>query len=216
MTKTKGRALAAFALGIALSSSGAFAQDAAAPAASAPAAGQAAAPGTAAARPPLPANWVKVCDTDPKDAKHKVCLLQKLVLKDNDRIGSVSLRIDSNKNVPVLAVAALPVGMVLLPGLNWQIDKQKPVTVPYWRCTSKFCESEQVLKGSDFLKKMRAGKTLMLTAKGLDNKNFNFPVDLAGFGTEYDRTDAPSSTEYAKKLQQAAGVAAPATPASGQ
>ena len=193
----------------------AAAQPAAAqPAPAAPAAAQTvpaaqaapAAPVAAAAAPAAPKvpdavkAWAKFCD--PQANGHTVCIVRKLAFRDTSIVGSFVLRIDTSKGVPVLAVAAVPVGMVLKPGLRWQVDKQKAAVLPFWRCTPQTCESEQIVKPA-FLSQLRNGHNLTLTAKDVDNKDFVVTIPLSGFGTSYDMKKAPTFAEYSQALGQA-------------
>lgn len=169
------------------------------------AAGTAPAPAAAAAptAPPPPAvpdvvqAWAKFCDPDAKGTK--ICIVRKLAFANTSIIGSLVLRIDPTKGVPILAVAAVPVGVLLKPGLKWQIDKQKPVIVPYWRCTAQSCESEQLVK-PDFIKALRNGKVLAVTAKNVEGKDFVVSMPLSGFSAVYDNPNPPTYAQYQASL----------------
>lgn len=172
---------------------------AAAPAATAPAAAPAATAAPAVREVPEAVKaWAKFCDPDPKDG-HKICIVRKLAFENTSIMGSFVLRLDSAKGVPILAVAAVPVGVVLKPGLRWQIDTAKPQALPYWRCTAQSCESEQLVK-ADFINRLRKGKTLKLIAKDVANKDLSVSFSLAGFSAAYDLKDAPTFEAYAKSL----------------
>jgi len=218
------RVVAACAAGLLLWPLAAYAQDTttatpapAAPAAATPAAGSdatpapAAAPATTAAPgatapaqapaikvPDAVQAWAKFCDPDPKD-QHKVCIVRKLVFDNASIVGSFVLRVDTKKGVPTLAIAAVPTGIVLRPGLRWQIDSGKAQTVPFWRCTNQSCESEQFVK-ADFIARLRKGNTLKLIAKDVNNKDYVVKVTLSGFATAYDNQNAPTFAEYSKSL----------------
>jgi invasion protein IalB len=145
--------------------------------------------------------WAKFCDSDPKDG-HKVCIVRKLAFVNTNIVGSFLLRIDSAKGVPTLAVAAVPVGVVLKPGLRWQIDKAKPTALPYWRCTPQTCESEQLIK-TDFINRLRKGSALTFTAKNIEGKDFVISVPLSGFSAAYDMQNPPTFAEYSKAMASA-------------
>ncbi len=171
---------------------------AAAPAAQAPAAtAPAAAP--VVTIPDAVQAWAKFCDPDAKGKL--ICLVRKLVFDKTNIVGSVTLRLDPTKGVPVLAVAAVPVGVVLRPGLRWQVDNGKAIALPYWRCTPQSCESEQFVR-PDFIKRLRNGGTLTLTAKDVNNKDFVVKVSLSGFGAAFDKKNAPTFADYNKSLPQ--------------
>src|SRR5690606_41642496 len=127
-----------------LSSLSAFAQDAApaveAPAAEAPAAVDAAAAAPAAAG--ANQNWLKVCD--PLADGQKACIMRQVVLANGQFLGSFLLRDDPGQESRLLAVAAVPLGVLLPFGLTWQIDGAKPVRVPYMNRKSTRLNSSHV------------------------------------------------------------------------
>jgi invasion protein IalB len=192
----------------------------------APATPAAPAPAATPAQPEVPEAvkaWAKFCDKQSNG--HTICIVRKLTFHGTSIIGSFVLRIDQAKGVPTLAVAAVPVGVVLKPGLRWQVDRNKAQNLPYWRCTPQTCESEQ-LASPAFINQLRKGNTLTLTAKDVNNKDLAIEISLAGFSAAYDLKDAPTFAEYSRKLGQAetlapgrapapAPAAAPA-PSSGQ
>jgi len=196
------------------------AADAATPAPAAPAATPAPAAQPAPAAPTaapvqVPAAvqaWAKFCDNDPKDG-HKVCLVQKAVFEGTSKVANLTFRIDSKKGVPTLLLAALPLDIVLTSGLTWQIDKQKPITTPFWRCTPQFCESQQLINAA-VIKRLQAAKSLTLTVKNLSGKKFAVDVPLSGFGAAYNKADAPTYAEYVKSIQTAVAASAAANAAT--
>lgn len=183
----------------------------------APAAPAAPAEPAPAAATPAPAQvpeavkaWAKFCDK--QQDGHTVCIVRKLSFHDTSIIASFVLRIDQAKGVPTLAVAAVPVGVVLKPGLRWQVDHNKAQTLPYWRCTPQTCESEQ-LASPAFINQLRKGNTLTLTAKDVNNKDLAVPISLVGFSAAYDMKDAPTFAEYSRQLGEATTGAAGRAPA---
>ena len=156
--------------------------------------------------------WAKFCDPDPKDG-HKVCLVQKAVFQGTNKVANLTFRIDSKKGVPTLLLAALPLDIVLTSGLTWQIDKQKAITTPFWRCTPQFCESQQLVNAA-VIKRLSAAKGLTLTVKNLSGQKFSVNVPLSGFATAYNQTNSPTYAEYVKSIQTAVAAAAAATPAT--
>jgi invasion protein IalB len=202
--------IAAGAIALLASSAAVLAASPAAAQAAAPAAPAAAAPATPAAPTAAPAAqpqvpdavkaWAKFCDKQPNG--HNVCIVRKLAFHGTSIIASFILRIDQTKGVPTLAVAAVPVGVVLKPGLRWQIDKSKAQSLPYWRCTPQTCESEQ-LASPAFISALRKGTTLNLTAKDVNNKDLALQIPLSGFSAAYDMKNAPTFAEYSRALGQA-------------
>ena len=138
------------ALAMMAPSSGAVAQDAAAPAAqpspdatatpAAPAAATGpvnAAPAAAAEANKTPGtNWLKVCD--PLPSGKKVCIVRQIVVANNKVIGSLIIRQNPDLRSPFLAIGAVPVGVALAPGVSWRIDGGKAVTLPYSQCVNQY------------------------------------------------------------------------------
>jgi invasion protein IalB len=205
--------IAAGAVALLSAAAPAFAEDAApqpAPAAAAapPAATAPAAPSAAPAAPAVVPDaikaWAKFCDA--QDDGHQVCIVRKLTFNGTNIEASIVLRLDSKKGTPALAIAAVPVGVALKPGLSWRVDNNKAQVLPYWRCTPQACESEQ-LASADFLNRLRKGKTLTLTAKNVDGKDVSVDIPLAGFSAAFDLKDAPTYVEYSKQMAAAQAAA---------
>ncbi|MET3925450.1 invasion associated locus B family protein [Devosia sp. 2618] len=164
----------------------AFAQEAApaaapaveAPAAAAPAAGAAPAiPGVASN------NWLKVCDPLPDG--QKACIMRQVVLANGQFLGSFLLRDDPGQESRLLAVAAVPLGVLLPFGLTWQIDGAKPVRVPYMLCDPTSCATQLVIN-EQYVNSLKRGGVLKLTAKNRQNQDLTIEITLAGFTATYD------------------------------
>jgi invasion protein IalB len=172
-----------------LSPLSAFAQEAtppAAPAAEAPATPAPAAGGAApAATPPGVAsqNWLKVCD--PLPGGQKACIMRQVVLANGQFLGSFLLRDDPGQESRLLAVAAVPLGVLLPFGLTWQIDGAKPIRVPYMLCDPTSCATQLVIN-EQYVNSLKKGGTLKLTAKNRQNEDLTIEINLAGFTSTYD------------------------------
>ncbi|MGB9036471.1 MAG: invasion associated locus B family protein [Paeniglutamicibacter sp.] len=168
-----------------LSSLPAFAQDAApaveAPAVEAPAAVDAAAAAPAAAG--ATQNWLKVCD--PLADGQKACIMRQVVLANGQFLGSFLLRDDPGQESRLLAVAAVPLGVLLPFGLTWQIDSAKPIRVPYMLCDPTSCATQLVIN-EQYVNSLKKGGTLKLTAKNRQNQDLTIEINLAGFTSAYD------------------------------
>jgi invasion protein IalB len=197
-----------------------FAMDAqsagkAAPVTPAPAPGTAAAGDTGAAPTPATAglpqdkgsaarpteqNWLKVCDPIPtgqKAAGQRACILRQVVVANNQFLGSFLLRDDPGQESRLLAVAAVPLGVLLPFGLTWQIDGQKPIRVPYMLCDPQSCASQLVIN-EQYVAALKKGQTLSLIAKNRANKDLVVNISLAGFGPVYDGQAALTFDEFRK------------------
>ena len=154
-----------------------FAQDAAAPAAEAtPAAA------TAPAATPAAENWLKVCD--PIANGKKACIMRQVVVSNGTFLGSFLLRDDPGQESRLLAVAAVPLGVLLPFGLTWQIDTGKPIRVPFMLCDPQSCATQLVINEA-YVNSLKKGGKLKLIAKNLQNKDLVIEIDLAGFTKSY-------------------------------
>ena len=173
----------------------AFAQDTTTPAPEAPAAE------TPAADPAAPAaaagdasqNWLKVCD--PLDDGQKACIMRQVVLANGQFLGSFLLRDDPGQESRLLAVAAVPLGVLLPFGLTWQIDGAKPVRVPYMICDPTSCATQLVIN-EQYVNSLKRGSVLTLTAKNRQNEDLKIEITLAGFTATYDGDSALTFDEF--------------------
>ncbi len=173
----------------------AFAQDTTAPAAETPAApapaGDAAAAAPAAGTPQQ--NWLKVCDPLPDG--QKACIMRQVVLANGQFLGSFLLRDDPGQESRLLAVAAVPLGVLLPFGLTWQIDGAKPVRVPYMICDPTSCATQLVIN-EQYVNSLKGGNKLTLTAKNRQNQDLTIEINLAGFTSAYDSDTAMTFEQF--------------------
>jgi len=168
-----------------------LAQDAA-PATEAPAAEGATAPApeagvTDTAAPSASDNWLKVCD--PLDDGRRACIMRQVVLANGSFLGSFLLRDDPGQESRLLAVAAVPLGVLLPFGLTWQIDGGKPIRVPFMLCDVQSCATQLVINEA-YVNSLKRGGTLKLTAKNRQNQDLVIEINLTGFTSVYDSETA--------------------------
>ena len=175
-----------------LASGAGFAQDAAP-----------AAPAEAAAQQPQSTkpdeNWLKVCD--PLESGKKACIMRQVVLNQGQFVGSFLLRDDPGQESRLLAVAAVPLGVLLPFGLTWQIDGGKPIRVPFMLCDPTSCATQLVINEA-YVNSLKKGASLKLTAKNRQNQDLVVDIDLAGFTSVYDNDTALTFDQF---RQQATG-----------
>ena len=180
-----------------LSPLAAYAQEAApaeAPAAEAPAAEAPAAEAPAAdAATAAQQNWLKVCDPLPDG--QQACIMRQVVLANGQFLGSFLLRDDPGQESRLLAVAAVPLGVLLPFGLTWQIDGAKPIRVPYMLCDPTSCATQLVIN-EQYVNSLKKGSTLKLTAKNRQNQDLTIEITLAGFTAAYDGDAALTFEEF--------------------
>ena len=197
----KNHLLAGFAAAaLMLPTFGALAQETPAdPAEQAPAADAAAAP---AANSDPSNNWLKVCD--PLEDGKKACIMRQVVVANNQFLGSFLLRDDPGQESRLLAVAAVPLGVLLPFGLTWQIDGGKPIRVPFMLCDPQSCATQLVINEA-YVNSLKKGGVLKLTAKNRQNKDLVIEINLAGFTAVYDGEAAMTFEQF---NQQSSGQSA--------
>ena len=119
------------------------------------AAGSAAAPGrwrrrgcrqASASDRPAAQNWLKICRSRrPKAGASRPASCARWSYPNNQFLGSFLLRDDPGQESRLLAVAAVPLGVLLPFGVTWQIDGDKPIRVPYMLCDPQSCASQLVI-----------------------------------------------------------------------
>ncbi len=131
-------------------------------------------------------NWLKVCSN--LDDGRKACIMRQVVTNSGVFVGSFLLRDDPSQESRLLAVASVPLGVLLPFGLSWQIDGGKPVRVPYMLCDPTSC-SAQLVVNEAYVQSLKRGATLKLIAKNRLNEDVTVDITLAGFTAVYDNPD---------------------------
>jgi invasion protein IalB len=154
----------------------------------------------ASANRPASQNWLKVCDPIPKGQKgagQRACIMRQVVFANNQFLGSFLLRDDPGQESRLLAVAAVPLGVLLPFGLTWQIDGGKPIRVPYMLCDPQSCASQLVIN-EQYVNALKKGAKLNLIAKNRSNQDLVVSINLAGFQQVYDGQAALTFDQFRK------------------
>jgi invasion protein IalB len=166
----------------------------------------AAAPAPAGTAPPgtVPQNWLKICQPI-KDGKRACILRQVVVTSNNQFLGSFLLRDDPGQESRLLAVAAVPLGVLLPFGVTWQIDGGKPIRVPYMLCDPQSCATQLVINEA-YIATLKKGTKLTLTAKNRKNEDLVITINLQGFTGVYDGDAALTFDEFNKNASGEAAL----------
>lgn len=166
----------------------------------------AAQPAQGAAAPAQPANpaqnWLKVCN--PLDGGKQACIMRQIVTVQGQFLGSFLLRDDPGQESRLLAVGAVPLGVLLPFGLTWQIDGGKPIRVPFMLCDPMSCSTQLVINEA-YVNSLKKGGTLKLTAKNRQNQDLVIEINLAGFTAAYD---GEATMTFDQLAQQQSGAGA--------
>ncbi|RDE09837.1 invasion associated locus B family protein [Pelagibacterium lacus] len=137
-------------------------------------------------------NWLKVCSE--LDDGGQACIMRQVVTNTGVFTGSFLLRNDPSQESRLLAVASVPIGVLLPFGLTWQIDGGKPVRVPYMLCDPNACSAQLVVNES-YIQSLKRGNQLKLIAKNRQNEDITIAINLAGFTATYDNPEGISIEE---------------------
>ena len=121
--------------------------------------------------------------------------MRQVVLANGQFLGSFLLRDDPGQESRLLAVAAVPLGVLLPFGLTWQIDGAKPIRVPFMLCDPTSCATQLVINEA-YVNSLKKGGTLKLTAKNRQNEDLVITINLAGFTSTYDGDAALTFDEF--------------------
>jgi invasion protein IalB len=152
---------------------------------------------------PTADNWLKVCD--PLENGQRACIMRQVVLANGQFLGSFLLRDDPGQESRLLAVAAVPIGVLLPFGLTWQIDGAQPVRVPFMLCDPQSCATQLVINEA-YVNSLKRGNVLRLTAKNRQNEDLVIEINLAGFTAVYDGEAAMTFDEFRQETTGAAAL----------
>jgi len=128
--------------------------------------------------------WVKICNTDP-NAQKEVCLISQELRTDSGQfLSSVAIRETPGEQRRSLLVV-VPVGMLIQPGVQLQVDGAQPETARYTICLSNACWAELPIDGG-YINKLKAGGKLQITAVNQQARPVRFDMTLIGFTAAYE------------------------------
>jgi invasion protein IalB len=141
-------------------------------------------------------NWAKVCE--PKDDGKNLCVVYQVVMTQNSQfLGQFVVRDDPTEESRLLAIAAVPLGVILPFHMTWQIDNNQPIRVPYYLCDLRSCSSQIVINEA-YVNSLKKGSKLKLTAKNRQNEDLTITINLAGFTATYDGQASLTVEEHNK------------------
>src|SRR6218665_3686539 len=141
-------------------------------------------------------NWLKLCE--PLADEREACVMRQLVRVNGQFQGSFILRDNPAEESRLLAVAAVPLGVLLPFGMTWEMDGAKPIRVPYMQCDVVMCATQLVIN-EQYVNSLKKGGVLKLTAKNQQNQDLVIEITLAGFTSTYDGPATLSFEEFRKE-----------------
>ncbi|WP_457107869.1 invasion associated locus B family protein [Methylobacterium sp. P5_C11] len=191
------------------------------PAAPAPAAPAPTAPGTPAANTPAAqtgpqivtvksepsqADWTKVCGKD-QGSGTDICYTTRDFVSDQGQpvlaVAVYEMKNAAQKQEVRVVRYLLPLGLLLQPGIRFNVDSQSPTAGRFAVCFPNGCFAEAGGVDAGVIAAMKKGTTLNVSVQNQTQREVTFAVPLAGFGKAFDgpAIDPKVLEEQQKKLQ---------------
>ena len=138
-----------------------------------------------------PKGWFKVCEVNKQTNKENCAINIQILNEKNTPIAQA--RVVEQKGAPAkLFTVIVPPGLLIQSGLRIQIDGTNLGTAKYQVCTPRACIAEARFDGK-LITAMKRGQNLQIIGIGQDRKPAGFPVSLTGFTAAYDGPSADPS-----------------------
>ena len=191
------------------------------PAAPAPAAPAPTAPGTPAANTPAAqtgpqivavksepsqADWTKVCGKD-QGSGTDICYTTRDFVSDQGQpvlaVAVYEMKNAAQKQEVRVVRYLLPLGLLLQPGIRFNVDGQQGTPGKFAVCFPNGCFAEAGGVDAGVIAAMKKGTTLSVSVQNQTQREVTFAVPLAGFGKAFDgpAIDPKVLEEQQKKLQ---------------
>ena len=128
--------------------------------------------------------WVKICNKDASANKELCLITQELRTNAGQFLASVAIR-EAPGEARKTLLSSVPVGMLIQPGVQLQIDGAKGDTARYSICFPNACYAELAIDAG-FITKLKGGGKLQLTTVNQQAKPVRFEMTLIGFTSAYD------------------------------
>jgi invasion protein IalB len=160
------------------------------------------------AAPQLPAlmysSWVKLCQQGQETENKKVCVVHRDGRMENGMpvIMAELLQVEG-ANERLRVTVPMSIIVHLAEGTHLVLDGQDMGSAPYVVCTQIGCLSDYEIN-ADTVKKLKAGKQLIVQTYLMNRQVLSIPVSLADFAKAYDgpATDPKVVEEQQRKLQE--------------
>ncbi len=128
--------------------------------------------------------WVKICNRDPQANKELCLITQELRTDSGQFLASVAIREIPGEARKTL-LTSVPVGMLIQPGVQLQIDGAQAQRALYSICFPNACYAELAIDAA-FITRLKAGGKLQITTINQQAKPVRFEMTLIGFTSAYD------------------------------
>lgn len=131
----------------------------------------------------LATKWTKLCQTNDQTKKETCVVTQNLHSETGQMLAAVT--VIEEKGAQKLFRIAVPLGMLLEPGLRVVIDQNAPLEAKYAICVPDGCFADLQIN-DDFVGNLKKGKALIVQTINHVGRTVNITFPLTDFGKSYD------------------------------
>ncbi|MBX3547711.1 MAG: invasion associated locus B family protein [Xanthobacteraceae bacterium] len=131
----------------------------------------------------LATKWTKLCQTNDQSKKETCVVTQNLHSETGQMLAAVT--VIEEKGAQKLFRIAVPLGMLLEPGLRVVIDQNPPLEAKYAICVPDGCFADLQIN-DDFVGNLKKGKALIVQTINHVGRTVNITFPLTDFGKSYD------------------------------
>jgi invasion protein IalB len=155
---------------------------------------------------PSQADWTKVCGKD-QGSGTDICYTTRDFVSDQGQpvlaVAVYEMKNAAQKQEVRVVRYLLPLGLLLQPGIRFNVDGQTPTAGRFAVCFPNGCFAEAGGVDAGVVAAMKKGTTLNVSVQNQTQREVTFAVPLAGFGKAFDgpAIDPKVLEEQQKKLQ---------------
>jgi len=125
--------------------------------------------------------WTVGCEKLDQSSKKELChIYHNVTNKENKKVMTqIAVGYLPGSDKPQ-ALITLPLGIMLVPGIEFSGGKMEPVRIPYSVCSPNGCTAGLVLE-DDMLKKLKSGEKGKIKFAAGQNQVLEIPFSLSGF-----------------------------------
>lgn len=149
----------------------------------------------------LATKWTKICQTNEQTKKEACVVTQNLHAETGQMLAAVT--VIEEKGAQKLFRIAVPLGMMLEPGLRVVVDQNPPLESKYAICVPDGCFSDLQVN-DEFIANLKKGKALVIQTINHVGRTVNITFPLTEFQKSYDgpAVDPKEIQAQREKLQE--------------
>ncbi|HEY8595148.1 MAG TPA: invasion associated locus B family protein [Devosiaceae bacterium] len=134
-------------------------------------------------------NWIKVCDIQ----DHHDCMMRQV--RHTTTAFDAAMMVRMKPGGQLLVSVNFPTGVDLLKPQKWQIDNGSPGDAPFVYCSKDACSSQAIVD-TNFIARLKKGKSMTASAYLRDGAPISISFDLAGFSSTFDSENFMTIDQY--------------------